>query len=122
MTYAQLIAQAAELAAQAARGGELHPDAPAEDEAAQAEYDAESARLGAEADALLAQARQVRFLCLYSDGTNGVRRGRTFRGLPPGFVERNPGEGIYESQSGASWLVELRDDPTCEAAAYGEED
>ena len=50
----------------------------------------------------------AKYLVLYSDGCNGVRRGGVTNVLPEGFWERNEGEKVFESDSPeGTWYVEL---------------
>jgi hypothetical protein len=64
-----------------------------------------------------------KFLVIYSDGCNGERRGDLIDGVPPGFFERNPGEGIWDDDDeGGTLIIELRDnDPVRDVNDYVKE-
>ncbi len=61
-----------------------------------------------------------KYLLIFNLGCNGQRRGDVVNAVPRGYFERNPGEGIWEDDSGEGvLLIELRDEP---ARDLGEED
>jgi hypothetical protein len=64
----------------------------------------------------------MKYLILYADGCNGLRRSGVTETLPTDAYERNPGEGVYELDEG-SYAIEIREnDVTWEDDEEEEED
>lgn len=64
----------------------------------------------------------MKYLVLYNDGCNGLRRSGVALSLPQGAFERNPGDGVWELGEG-SYAVELRDkDPIITAECDEDEE
>src|SRR5580704_1813387 len=51
----------------------------------------------------------MKVLSVYFDGSNGFRRGDVLDFVPKGCFERNRGDGIWESEEGGSFYIELRE-------------
>lgn len=58
------------------------------------------------------------FLQLFYDGCNGLRRGSLYDGVPEDYGERNPGSGIFESEDGETYFVEIRDEEVLPLSEY----